>query len=113
MKTYKMPSVRNVRRALAREWRYIRKNFHRAELVDECSDEFSGTDVRLQVYENGKWAIRSGDSSYDQDHCGFWGASCLSYDRQNLTELACDLIAQAAEQAAELEHSELSEILDR
>src|SRR5690606_813072 len=34
-------------------------------------------DVRLQVYEDGDWAIRFGDSSYDQDHRGFWGASIV------------------------------------
>lgn len=35
------------------------------------------TDVRLQVYDNGHWAIRTGSSDYDQDHRGYWGASLL------------------------------------
>lgn len=35
------------------------------------------TDVRLQVYDNGHWAIRTGSSDYDQDHHGYWGASLL------------------------------------
>jgi hypothetical protein len=35
-------------------------------------------DVRLQVYEDGSWAIRTGLSDYDQDHRGFWGAGSLT-----------------------------------
>lgn len=59
-----------------------------------------GIDVRLQVYPNGEWAIRTGDSSYDQDHRGYWGASFLS-PRSNCRELAADLIDQCAEHAAQ------------
>lgn len=34
-------------------------------------------DVRLQVYPSGEWAMRWGDSQYDQDHRGFWGSSSI------------------------------------
>ncbi len=34
-------------------------------------------DVRLQVYNDGQWAIRWGLSDYDQDHRGYWGASSV------------------------------------
>jgi hypothetical protein len=37
------------------------------------------TDVRLRVYK-GNWYLYSGDSSYDQDHRGFWGSSTLFYE---------------------------------
>ena len=33
-----------------------------------------GEDVRLQVVD-GSWELHTGDSSYDQDHRGRWGAS--------------------------------------
>ena len=51
--------------AVAQELRMINAN-----VEGEC-------DVRLQVYEDGAWWIRYGDSSYDQDHRGYWGASCI------------------------------------
>ena len=99
-----LPSIASVRSALAAEWRYLRRNFSRSEFEER------GTDVRLQVLENGKWVLHSGPSDYDQDHRGYWGASCLSYDRQNLTDLARDLIDQAADQLAEREAFEKSEL---
>ena len=49
----RLPSIASVRRALVQEWRYLRNNFSRAELADECSDAFSGTDVRVQVWAAG------------------------------------------------------------
>jgi len=59
-------------------------------------------DVRLQVYEDGQWAIRFGLADYDQDHRGFWGASSIDpndeYD--TLTAVAAELIDQAADACA-------------
>ena len=43
----------------------------------DLPDDDRYVDVRLQVYPDGGWAIRVGDSSYDLDHRGFWGASLL------------------------------------
>ena len=98
-KKTKLPSVANVRAALFANWKYLRRNFSRSEF-EEKGEEFAGQDVRLQVYENGNWAVHVCPSDYDQDHRGYWSASCLSYDRQNLTELARDLIDQCAEAIA-------------
>jgi hypothetical protein len=95
----KLPSIASVRSALAREWTYLRRSFVRSELV-ERGEDFAGTDIRLQVYPSGSWSLHSGPADYDQDHNGYWGASCLSYDRQNLTDLARDLIDQCAESMA-------------
>lgn len=67
----------------------------------EADDEGNAwIDVRLQVYEDGSWAIRTGDCSYDQDHRGFWGASVIDY-RTNCRDLAIDLLDQCREHAAQ------------
>jgi hypothetical protein len=61
--------------------------------------EVTEMDVRLQVHENGAWAVRAGDASYDQDHRGFWGAGSLDR-RTNCRELARDLLDQVRDDAA-------------
>ena len=101
MKTSKvrLPSIANVRSELVANWKYLRRNFDRSEFAGR-GDDFAGQDVRLQVHENGNWAVHVCPSDYDQDHRGYWGASCLSYDRQNLTDLARDLIGQCADAIA-------------
>lgn len=66
-------------------------------------------DVRLQVYEDGEWAIRIGDPSYDQDHHGFWGASSLGTDDtpETIAEMAQSLLAQSQDDhAMQVEHWE-------
>ncbi len=50
---------------VARELALVNK-----QVDDEC-------DVRLQVYDTGLWMLRWGSSDYDQDHRGYWGASCV------------------------------------
>ena len=95
----KFPSIASVRAALALEKRSLRKHFFRDDLLDEEGD-CAGTDVRLQVYESGSWAIRTGSPDYDQDSRGYWGYAFLSYDRQNLTDIARDLLDQAKDHAA-------------
>jgi hypothetical protein len=63
-------------------------------------------DVRLQVWPDGEWIVRSGDSSYDQDHRGFWGASSVPgvnrgrASRFDSRSVARDLIEQARDQHA-------------
>ena len=101
MKTSKvrLPSIANVRAELFANWKYLRRNFDRSEF-DEPGDDFAWQAVRLQVHENGNWDVYVCSSDYDQDHSGYWGASLLSYERQNLTELARDLIDQCAESIA-------------
>ena len=66
-------------------------------------------DVRLQVYEDGQWALRFGLSDYDQDHRGFWGASCVpgTDEKTGIThrfdsvELAKDLLEQVKDHHAD------------
>ena len=97
MKTQvKMPSIDSVYRCLV-------DVKHGVDWQQDFSDDDDKiVDVRLQVYENGQWAIREGDASYDTDHHGYWGASTLE-PRSNCRELARDLIDQAAEHAAQSE----------
>jgi hypothetical protein len=66
-----------------------------------------GCDVRLQVYSDGEWAVRWGDSSYDTDHRGYWGASSIpgvvrgTVKRFDSRDVARDLISQARDARAE------------
>lgn len=94
MRTYKgqrFPCIQNV----AHDLREISQN------VDgEC-------DVRLQVYPGKEgWVIRVGDSQYDHDHTGFWGASSVPGvnkgrpTRFNSTDVTRDLIEQAKDMYA-------------
>lgn len=82
----KMPTIKDVASALSG---------HKKQLNSECPE----TDVRLQVYGDGGWAIRIGDSSYDLDHRGYWGSSFLTR-WSNCRELARELIDQCEEDAA-------------
>ena len=68
-----------------------------SEPMEDQGEE--GLDVRLQVYESGDWAIRFGDSGYDLDHHGFWGASSVPGNgrRFNSRNTAKDLIEQCRE----------------
>lgn len=90
MRRVKFPSIARV----AAELRAVNATLDPADFAEE------GCDVRLQVYPDGDWAIRVGDSSYDLDHRGYWGASCLDGRRFDSTDLARDLIDQAREQYA-------------
>jgi len=63
------------------------------------SGDQGGIDVRLQVQEGG-WALRTGDSSYDLDHRGYWGAGYLTRS-SNCRELARELIEEARDHAAQ------------
>ena len=96
----KFPSIASVRSALVAEKRNLRKFSSLDDLLGE-NGESDSTDVRLQVYEDGSWAIHTGNPDYDQDHRGYWGASSLSYDRENLRDLARDLLEQAKDHAAQ------------
>jgi hypothetical protein len=77
-----------------------------AKRIDWCRDyhrhneECNSCDVRLQVYPDGAWAVRVGLSDYDQDHRGFWGASCIPRGRFNATDLARDLVNQCRDHHA-------------
>lgn len=62
--------------------------------------EVTDIDVRLQVYPDGQWKVRSGDSSFDQDHRGYWGAGCVMRST-NCRDEARRLIGEAAEHYAQ------------
>ena len=82
---------------IAHELRGVR-DFLRRNRLEE-------TDVRLQVLDNGDWAVHSGDASYDTDHRGSWGAAGVqSTDTDaDLTATAEDLLAQVADSVAQEE----------
>lgn len=71
----------------------------RRDLLDAENPEM---DVRLQVSEDGSWALRYGSSDFDQDHRGYWGAGSLSLDDSDelIDSVARELIDQALDQAA-------------
>lgn len=60
------------------------------------------TDVRLRYFE-GDWEIKTGDSQYDTDHRGFWGASSVCEDAENLElqDIAVDLVEQVMDDIAQ------------
>jgi hypothetical protein len=97
----RFPSIKDVSAELRAEyatveWAMLAKD--NDESLDECY-----LDVRLQVYESGSWAIRSGDPCYDTDHHGYWGASCIAQcdTPKTLRETAKDLINQARDMKAQ------------
>ena len=79
-----------------------------AEALRDVNANVEGEcDVRLQVYEDGQWAIRFGSPDYDSDHRGFWGASSIPgvakgrARRFDSREIARELIEQAREMKAQ------------
>lgn len=86
------PSIKTLRTELVHCHRAMRQ-FPRKQFLDkDCN--YAAMDVRLQVNSSG-WNIRTGDSSYDTDHNGYWGSSCITWERENLEDVAKDLIEQA------------------
>lgn len=81
------------------------------ELSDINANVEGETDIRLQIYEDGKWVIRVGDSSYDLDHRGYWGSSFLpgvvngKVRRFNSRETAKELLDQARSNHHNSSHS--------
>jgi dihydroxyacetone kinase len=86
MANIKFPSICDVAYAL----RAVR------ESMDEGQTDL---DVRLQVYRSCVWAIRIGDSGYDADHLGYWGASSIDQKTsiKTIASIAKDLLEQAKE----------------
>jgi hypothetical protein len=58
-------------------------------------------DCRLRYFD-GNWSFLTGDSSYDQDHRGHWGASCVGANLavSEAQNIACDLVEQVLESIA-------------
>lgn len=82
----RFPSIASVTAALKEAREEARKYLNAGEDMD----------VRLQVYEDGAWALRTGLSDYDQDHRGFWGASSITGGCliKHLRDTAGDLLEQ-------------------
>jgi hypothetical protein len=59
-------------------------------------DDSDYIDVRLQVMDNGSWDVLWGDSGYDTDHRGYWGASSIDLD-SDCGSIAMELIDQCKE----------------
>lgn len=84
------------------------------EMFKEYLDGWMQLDVRLQVrqLEDGEvtWRLWTGDSSYDNDHRGFWGSTSLAFlgDPDDAgfepDKLAEDLREQALDSAAMFDH---------
>jgi hypothetical protein len=57
------------------------------------------------VYEDGAWSVHTGDSSYDTDHRGYWGASCIAVPATlaDASDLAADLIDQVCDDFAQVQ----------
>ncbi len=92
------PSIRDLAKYLAAVKSDLRGMFPQEWRNDESYD------VRLQVTDNG-WSVHTGDSSYDQDHRGYWGASCIGKGT-NCREVAFDLIDQCREHKAQCQPCE-------
>lgn len=103
----KFPSIESVAAAL----RHANSDIDRRDVEREqkADPDYSGVDVRLQVYDSGEFAIRVCDSSYDQDHRGYWGAGTLDGKRFDSRGMARELLEQCKEQhaTARFEESQL------
>ena len=86
------PTVKDVEKQLVA--------YKRERVYEEALRSEDGLDVRLQVYEDRTWAIRTGDSQYDQDHRGFWGSGTLTHTT-NCRELAAHLLNEAKDHEAD------------
>lgn len=89
----RMPSITAVTEALKGA---------RADARKYLEENEEAMDVRLQVYPEGYWAIRTGSSDYDLDHKGWWGAGAVSKEDtvEDLRVLAKSLIGQVEEHKA-------------
>lgn len=76
------------------------KTFDPADIDD---GDGPSIDVRLQVQSDGSWELHTGDASYDTDHRGFWGASSVSPDDDEVALIATarDLVDQVLEHVAQ------------
>ncbi len=92
----KFPSIKEITDEIISYRDYLKNNFDPKDIEDEEGN--AGGDCRLQVLE-GCWQVHTGDSSYDTDHRGFWGASSVSIEatKKDCREIARDLIGQATE----------------
>ena len=95
----KFPSIETV----AAAQRQSNASLDYPEMQPDPGEDEVSFDVRLLVWPDGEWTLHTGDSQYDQDHRGFWGASSLpgAGKRFNSVELARDLVSQARDMEAQ------------
>jgi len=74
--------------------------FDPADIADD--DGNPSIDCRLR-YHDGAWSFLTGDSSYDQDHRGHWGASSVGVGltRIGANSIAYDLVEQVLDSIAQ------------
>lgn len=92
--------------ALAKDIESIKADIEPEFIEDE--DDTPHIDIRLNYQPAGcgcfidddRWNVRTGDSSYDQDHRGFWGSGCVTEDC-DAQELAKELFEQVMEHYAQ------------
>jgi hypothetical protein len=70
-------------------------------------------DVRLQVLDDGEWAVHYGPSDFDQDQRGYWGASSItkSDTAEHIKATATELLDQVHEAAHEQNPHAMSKML--
>ena len=103
MTKIRLPSIADV----AADLRAIAKEVKGYGIEAEEDGETPSVDVRLQVYPDGTWTVHSGDSQYDLDHRGFWGAGSIPADgsRFNARDVAFHLLADVRDAIADHEAS--------
>ncbi len=71
-----------------------------ADLTEPGCDEPT-IDCRLR-YHDGSFSLLTGDSSYDQDHRGYWGVSCVdsNLSANDARNTAIDLLDQVLDDLA-------------
>lgn len=69
-----------------------------AEATSDTKPENLYIEVRLQVHDEGGWALHTGSAQYDDDHTGFWGEDYIGPE-SDLREVAKGLIQEVKDHA--------------
>lgn len=83
MPKIELPSVDDVYASL----RHIHDAVDWGLIESEWAEEDHSVEVRLRVQED-DWAVLWGDSQYDTDHRGYWGAASIHHGDDD-NELRC------------------------
>jgi len=94
------PDKQLVAQSLRALWARVGVSPHQGDDADDDNDEDEGYAVRLQVL-GADWRLWVGDSSYDTDHRGHWGAIELPLrEEPDFDDLAEDLLDQVEDSIA-------------
>ena len=95
------PSVEALTAAVFEQSKWLASVIDPDDLDHDDDGEPFG-EVRIQVMPDYGWYWHTGDSSYDQDHRGYWGAASigLNMTEEEARDTAIDLIDQARDAAA-------------